>query len=230
MAFVETKDLWKAYPGVWPLKGVSFGVERGRVVGVLGQNGSGKSTLFRILAGLTAASEGEVLIDGRPPGLETKRVTAYVPELDPFYAWMTVDETVGFVAGFYDSWDASRADTLIEFLELPRDRKVGALSRGQKGRLKIVAGFAWDSALVLLDEPLGGIDQPSRRRMLDTLFGEFRREGQTILISTHLVDEVAPFLDDVIYIRDGELTLTGEVATLTSEGRSLGDLFVEVAT
>jgi ABC-2 type transport system ATP-binding protein len=231
MPYIKVNDLWKAYPGVWPLKGVSFDVERGRVVGVLGQNGSGKSTLFRILAGLTLASEGRVLIDGHTPGLATKRVTALMPELDPFYAWMTVDEVVTFIGGFYESWDHDRARMLLDFLELPGDRKAGALSRGQKGRLKVVTAFSWQSELILMDEPLGGIDQPSRRKMLAALFGEFRRPDQTVLISTHLVDEVAPFLDDVIYINDGEITLTGAVDTLKADrGQSISDIFEEVAT
>jgi ABC-2 type transport system ATP-binding protein len=231
MAYIETKDLWKAYPGVWPLKGVSFDVEKGRVVGVLGQNGSGKSTLFRIMSGLTRASEGEVLIDGQPPGIETKRKTALMPEIDPFYAWMTVNELITFVQGFYNSWDSGRADELLEFLELPRDRKVGALSKGQKGRLKVVTAFSWASELILMDEPLGGIDQPSRRKMLDALFNRFRTPEQTILISTHLVDEVAPFLDDIICIREGEITLVGELEQLYRErNQSLFEIYEEVAT
>lgn len=231
MAYIKTKDLWKSYPGVWPLKGVSFEVDQGRVVGVLGQNGSGKSTLFRILAGLTLSSEGEVLIGGIEPGIETKRTTAFMPELDPFYAWMKVDELIRFVSGFYSSWDADRAEELLDFLELPRDRPVGALSRGQKGRLKVVTGFSWASELILMDEPLGGIDQPSRRKMLDALFDRFRRPEQTILISTHLVDEVAPFLDDVIFIREGEITLSGVIKQLCSErSQSLSEIYEEVAT
>lgn len=231
MAYIEVKELWKAYPGVWPLKGISFEVRKGRVAGVLGQNGSGKSTLFRILAGLTFASEGGIRIGGELPGLETKRVTAFMPELDPFYAWMTVDEVIAFVSGFYDSWNADRAAELLDFLELPGDRKVGALSRGQRGRLKVVTAFSWASELILMDEPLGGIDQPSRRKMLDALFNRFRRAEQTILISTHLVDEVEPFLDDVIYIRDGEVTLVGDVEQLRTErSQSLSEIFEEVAT
>ena len=231
MAFIQVNELWKAYPGIWPLKGVSFEVTKGRSVGVLGQNGSGKSTLFRILAGLTKASEGEVLIDGHVPGLETKRLTAYMPELDPFYGWMTVEEILGFVSGFYESWDAARAAELLDLLELPIDRKVGALSRGQKGRLKVVTAFSWESQLILMDEPLGGIDQPSRKKMLDVLFNQYRTPDQTILISTHLVDEVEPFLDDVVFIMDGEITLAGDAGTLSGErGQSLADIFVEVAT
>lgn len=231
MNFIEIKEVWKSYPGVWPLKGVSFDVQAGRSVGVLGQNGSGKSTLFRILAGLTQASEGQVLIDGKSPGIETKRLTAYMPELDPFYGWMTVEESLRFISGFYESWDESRAKELVELLELPIDRKITALSRGQKGRLKVVSAFSWESRLILMDEPLGGIDQPSRKRMLDVLFNRYRSPGQTILISTHLVDEVAPFLDDVVYLLDGEITLAGDAQTLQEErGQSLSDIFEAVAT
>lgn len=228
---IDINDVWKKYPGIWPLKGVTFSVTAGRTVGILGQNGSGKSTLFRILAGLTQPSEGDVLIDGDVPGIRTKSLTAYLPELDPFYAWMTVEETLDFVAGFRDGWMQERALELVEVLELPLDRKVGALSRGQKGRLKVVSAFSWPSRLILMDEPLGGIDQPTRRRMLDVLFNQYRQEGQTTLISTHLVDEVEPFLDDVVFLKDGEITLAGDADVLRNErGANLGEIFVEVAT
>jgi ABC-2 type transport system ATP-binding protein len=230
MAFINVNELWKSYPGVWPLKGISFEVAQGRAVGVLGQNGSGKSTLFRILAGLTKPSEGKLLIDGQEPGIETKQFTAYMPELDPFYSWMTVDELLKFVGKFYPSWDASRAAELTAFLELPTDRQVGALSRGQKGRLKVITAFSWSSKLVLMDEPLGGIDQPSRKKMLDVLFNQYRQPDQTILMSTHLVDEVEPFLDDVVFILDGEITLAGDAQQLRdSRNQSLSEIFEEVA-
>ena len=231
MGYIQVKELWKSYPGVWPLKGISFEVDRGRAVGILGQNGSGKSTLFRILAGLTLPSEGEVSIDGKVPGIETRRLTAYMPELDPFYGWMTVADVLAFVGGFYESWDKDRAAGLTELMELPADRKVAALSRGQKGRLKVITAFSWSSELILMDEPLGGIDQPSRRKMLDVLFNQYRHQDQTILISTHLVDEVEPFLDDVVFILDGEITLAGDARQLTdTRGQSMSEIFEEVAT
>jgi ABC-2 type transport system ATP-binding protein len=114
----------------------------------------------------------------------------------------------------------------MEFMNLPDDRKIGALSRGQRARLKVVTAFSWTPEVVLMDEPLAGIDPPSRARILDSLFNEFRREGQTILISTHLVSEVEPYIDDVVFLRDGEIPAAGPASCVQQDYRkSLSEIF-----
>ncbi len=226
---VEIQNLWKKYPGTWALRGIGLEVEAGRVLGVLGENGSGKSTMFRILAGVTRPTEGRVEIQGMPVGVKTKRIVSYLPEVDPFYAWMKVPELLKFLSAFYPEWDMDKAYDLLRFMEVPEDRKVGTLSRGQRARLKVVFAFCWPSLLVLMDEPLGGIDPPSRKRILNALFNEFRGEEQSILISTHLVSEVEEFIEDVIYLRDGEIPISGNADQLREEkGKSLSEIFEEV--
>ena len=143
---------------------------------------------------------------------------------------MTVGQLLEFAGRFYQGWDSERARVLLDTMELSEDAVIDSLSRGQRGRLKIVVGFAWPSRLVLMDEPLSGIDQPSRRRILDGLFNQFKTAEQTILISTHLVYEVEPFVEDVIFFRDGEVTLQGEADTLKRDRNvDLSKLFEEVA-
>ena len=226
---VEVEGLWKRYGRMTALKGISFSVEAGRVLGVLGENGSGKSTLFKILAGVTPASGGQARIQGREIDLETRRATAYLPEIDPFYGWMRVGEQLEFLAAFYPGWDMDKSKELLAFMRLDEDRKIGELSHGQRARLKTVAGFSWPSRVALMDEPLGGIDPPSRRRIVSSLVSEFRTGEQTILISTHLVDEVEEIIDDVVYLREGEVALKGNAHELRAErGKSLSDLFEEV--
>ncbi|MBK35793.1 MAG: hypothetical protein CME26_09730 [Gemmatimonadetes bacterium] len=227
---VEAEKITKRYGSKWALREVSVRETAGRVVGVLGQNGSGKSTFFRILAGLARPTQGEALVDGQPPSHLTRRFTSYLPEVDPYYGWMTVGQLLEFAGRFYQGWDSERARVLLDTMELSEDAVIDSLSRGQRGRLKIVAGFAWPSRLVLMDEPLSGIDQPSRRRILDGLFNQFKTAEQTILISTHLVYEVEPFVEDVIFFRDGEVTLQGEADTLKRDRNvDLSKLFEEVA-
>ena len=226
---IEVKNLWKRYPGVTALGGISLRVTRGRVMGILGENGSGKSTLFKILAGVARASEGSVCISGRPVGVETRRITAYLPEVNPFYDWMGVIEQLEFLGAFYPRWDMEKSRRLLALMNVDGHRKIGSLSDGQRARLKVVASFSWPSELVLMDEPLGRIDPPSRRRILETLLSEFRFGEQTILISTHLVAEVEELIEEVAFLRAGEIAVRGDVEELRrNREMSLDGIFEEV--
>lgn len=226
---IEVKNLWKHYPGATALGGISLSVEKGRVMGILGENGSGKSTLFKILAGVAHASEGSVCISGQPVGVQTRRITSYLPESNPFYDWMRVGEQLEFLAAFFPGWDMDKSHELLGLMNVDSQRKIGTLSDGQRARLKVVAAFSRPSAVVLMDEPLGRIDPPSRRRILETLLSEFRIGEQTILISTHLVGEVEELIEEVAFLHHGEIAISGNIEQLRQQrGQSLSDLFEEV--
>ena len=228
-ATVEINDLVKRYRGTQALRSVNLRLESGCVTGLLGENGSGKSTLFRILAGVTRPTRGQVLIDGLRIGVETRRVTAYLPEVDAFYAWMSIEEQLEFLASFYPGWDQAKARELTQFMKLKGEARIGELSKGQRARLKFIVAFSWPSRLILLDEPLGGIDPPSRARIMRAMVQEFRAEEQTILISTHLVAEIEEFVEQVVFLHDGEVALQGNADTLrTDRGESLSQMLEEV--
>jgi ABC-2 type transport system ATP-binding protein len=224
------RDLKKKYPGKRALNGVTFGAKKGTVLGVLGENGAGKSTLFRILASVTRPSSGEVTIGGFTPGLETRNITAFLPEVNPFYEWMRVMEQLEFLSAFYSGWDMDKARDLLKFLDLPERDRIGTLSRGQQAKLKMVFAFAWPNQLAIMDEPFGSIDPPARKRILNTIFREYRHGEQTIVISTHIVNEIEEFLEDVIYLKNGEIVLSGQADELREQkGKSLEGIFEEVA-
>lgn len=229
MATVEIIDLVKRYRSTQALRGIDLTFEPGRVSGVLGENGSGKSTLFRILAGVTRPTRGSVLIDGENVGVETRRMSAYLPEIDSFYTWMSIEEQLKFIGSFHPGWNAAKARELTHFMGLDSSARIGELSKGQRARLKFIVAFSWPSRLVLMDEPLGGIDPPSRTRILRAMMQEFRAEEQTILISTHLVNEIEEFVDDVVFLHDGEIALQGNADALRNDrGASLSQMFEEV--
>ncbi len=232
MKIFEIRDLWKRYPGALALRGVSLEAPPGIVLGVLGENGSGKSTLLRILAGVSRPTRGTVRVMGQDPRHpDTRRHIAFLPEIVPFDPWMRLQELLDFLSAFYPQWNPEKAHRLLDALNLPADRRIGELSKGQQARLKLVPAFAWPSSLVLLDEPLGGIDPPSRRRILQTLFSEFRYGEQTIVLSTHLVQEVEEFLDAVVFLRQGTVVRQGGADELRqATGKSLLELFEEVAS
>lgn len=227
---IEVSNLWKKYPSTWALKDVSFSCDKGKIIGVLGENGSGKSTLFRILAGITHPTKGKVLILGQPPNHENRKNIAYLPEIQPYYNWMKVIELAKFYSAFYPGWNMDKVYELFDFMNIDPERKIGQLSKGQKGRVKVAMAFSWQSKVVIMDEPLGGIDPPSRKRILQTLFKEFKYGEQTILVSTHLVSEMEETIEYVLFLKDGEIVLQGDADRLRAEqNKSLSDIFEEVA-
>lgn len=226
---VEIDGLQKHYFRARALDGVDLRVFRGEILGLLGPNGSGKSTLLKSIAGLIRPTAGRVLIAGRPPSAATRALVAYLPETDHLYAWMTVRETLDFVSAFFADWDAERATALLEFMKLDAERRVGDLSKGQRARLKLVLALARRAPLVLLDEPLSGIDPPSRARILGAIAGEYRLGEQTVILATHAVAEAEGLFDRVLFLREGRVALCGTAEDLRAgHGRSIQDLWERV--
>lgn len=226
---VEIDGLCKTYFRARALNGVDLRIERGLILGLLGPNGSGKSTLLKSIAGLVRPTAGRVLIDGRPPSAATRALVAYLPEIDHLYAWMTVRETLDFVSAFYADWDAGRAAELLGAMELDAAQRVGDLSKGQRARLKLVLALARRAPLVLLDEPLSGIDPPSRARILSAIVGEYRLGEQTVILATHAVAEAEGLFDRVLFLREGRVALYGAAENLRAgHGCSIQDLWERV--
>ena len=222
---LEALEVKKRYPGVDALDGVSFTVEAGKVVGLLGPNGSGKSTFMRIAAGQTRPRSGKVLIRGLEPGLQTRKLVSYVPEHDHLYPWMKVEEAVDFFAVFFPGFSRERVGEMMEFMKIPRGKKISTLSRGMRTRLKLVLALGWDAELFLLDEPLSGIDPASREKVLQGILQGCGGQGAAMLISTHLVGEVEPLLDGVVFLEEGKVQLKGDCDSIREEhGTSLDQL------
>ena len=175
---VQLTNLVKRYGLNKALNGVDLTIEGGKVVGLLGHNGSGKTTMLKIIAGLRSPSAGTVEVFGMAPGVRTKQRVAFLPEVNAYYDWMSVDYLIDFVKSFHPDLNWDRAEVLKKFMGLKGNSKVGALSKGQQARLKLVIGLSRSADLMLLDEPLAGIDPPSRARILQALVGEFRQERQ----------------------------------------------------
>lgn len=226
---IEFRNVTKLFPGADALKGVSVKIPKGQVVGLLGHNGSGKSTFLKLIAGLHRPTRGEVFVAGESPGRNTKTKVAYMPEVDHIYPWMTVERSLSFVSSFYKDWNHEKAERLLDFFKLPRRNRVGKLSKGMRGKLRLTMVMARSAPVVLLDEPLSGIDPPSRVSIVDALVSEFEAGDQTIIISTHEVLETESLFDSLIFLNEGEIALLGDVDTLRQQyGASVQDLFKEV--
>lgn len=226
---IEMTGIHKRYLLKHALKGIDLRIQQGTIVGLLGPNGSGKSTLLKMLAGLIYPTSGLIRVNGREPDVHNKAHIAYLPEIDNLYGWMTVSETLSFVASFYGDWEADKAAQMLDAMMLDPKQKVRNLSKGMRARLKLIIALSRNVPLVLLDEPFSGIDPSSRAAIIRSIIREFRADEQTIVLSTHSVKESEPMFDDVIFLRDGQVHIHDTAENLRTEyGCSLENLWEKV--
>lgn len=226
---IRIENVSKSFPGADALRGLSVDIPQGTFVGLLGPNGSGKSTLLKLIAGLLYPDEGRILIEGKTPGRATKARVAYLPEIDHLYPTMTVKQTLDFMRAFFADWSQERAERLVDFMDLPLTARVGQMSKGMRGRLRLVVTLARSAPIVLLDEPLSGIDPPSRNRIVKAILSEYISGEQTMILSTHEIHESEPLFEQLLFLDHGKLILQGDAESLRQQYRkSIRDLLEEV--
>lgn len=221
-------NLTKQYGQTTALNGVSFGLESGKIVGILGPNGSGKTTLIKIINGLLTPTSGAVYIDGELPGSSTKAKVAYLPDNIYLNTWMTVEQIVAFFADFYADFSAERAYEMLARLNISPQHRLKSLSKGNKEKVCLILVMSRQAKLYVLDEPIAGVDPAARDYVISTIINNYNPEA-TVLISTHLIADVEQILDEVLFIRDGYLVLQKSVEDIRAEeGMSVDGLFREV--
>ncbi len=225
---LECRNLVKKYGYKEALCGIDLTVERGRIVGLLGPNGSGKSTLIKLSNGLLAPTSGELLINGRQIGTETKKIVSYLPERTYLNSWMKVSNIIDFFADFYENFDKNKAYEMLKRLNINPKDQLKTMSKGTKEKVQLILVMSRKADLYLLDEPIGGVDPAARDYILNTIITNYNPDG-TIIISTHLISDIEQILDDVIFIQNGTIVKTASVDDIRSqEGKSIDTLFREV--
>lgn len=225
---LQCNNLTKVFPGCMALSGVNLTVGRGRIVGLLGPNGSGKSTLIKLANGLITPTNGEILIDGKAPGVETKKIVSYLPERTYLNDWMTVRNMIEFFADFYDNFNQQKAYDMLQRLNINPTDRLKTMSKGTKEKVQLILVMSREAELYLLDEPIGGVDPAARDYILDTIITNYN-ENSTIIISTHLISDVEKILDDVIFISRGNVVMTSSVDDIREkQDKSVDALFREV--
>lgn len=223
----QVSALTKFYGAKAALNNVTFGVEPGRLVGLLGPNGSGKTTLLKISAGLLQATTGQVLIDGQEPGPYTKAVTAFLPDRMALPTEYRVQDAVAFYRDFFSDFDTSKVHAMLADLKLEPGQRIGAMSKGTQEKLQLCLTMGRQARLYLLDEPLGGVDPAAREYILRTILCNYN-EDAAVVISTHLIEDVETALDEVLLLKDGALLAHQNVDELREEsGKSLDEYFRE---
>src|SRR5205823_1718057 len=185
-----------------------------RCYGLFGRNGAGKTTTMKCLLNLLRAREGTVRVFGLDPAkkeVEVKRRLAYVPDYVAFYPWMTVQETLDYLASFRSHWNRDTEQDLLARFRLDRAQRTGALSKGQRTQVALIAAICPEPELLLLDEPTSGLDPIVRREFIETVIGAYQ-EGdpgkRTILVSTHLISEFEGLIDEFTIMDGGRDVLT----------------------
>lgn len=225
MKLLECKNLFKSFDSKAVLKNINITVEGGKIVGLLGKNGQGKTTLIKLINDLLVPSSGEVLINGRKPGVESKRIISYLPERTYLDKAMTVKQAVVFFSEFYENFNTERAYSLLEKLDLDVNMRLSKMSKGMQEKVQFVLVMSRDAELYILDEPLGGVDPASRDYILDTILSNFS-DGASVIISTHLIADIERILDDVIFIDKGQIVLCESADELRGrENMSVDDIF-----
>ena len=223
---LEFKNVTKKYLRRAALEDVSFTVEPGKVCLLLGPNGSGKTTSMKLIAGLSRQTSGEVLFDGQRIGARTKAHIAYMPTENYFYNYMTIQDAGKYYADFFIDFRPDRFERWLRDMELdPRDR-ISKLSSGMAAKLRLALILSRDAKLMLFDEPLNGVDILTRQQVIQAMLTA-RSADRTLLISTHLVDELEDVVDDCVFLREGRLVAAGTKAE-TCGGRTLKDRYIEI--
>lgn len=228
MAILECSGLTKTFGPKRALCNVSLCLEPGRIVGLLGPNGSGKSTFIKLCNTLLTPTAGTLLIGGVKPGIETKKLVSYLPEHTYLNDWMRVSDIIGFFGDFYQDFSAQKAEEMLTSLRIDKNDRLKTLSKGTKEKVQLILVMARQARLYLLDEPIGGVDPAARDYILNTIIKNYNPEA-TVVISTHLISDIEQVLDDVIFLKDGEIVLSSSVDEIREEkGVSVDTLFREV--
>lgn len=225
---VTCTGLTKRYGGKTALSGLNLELGRGRIVGLLGPNGSGKTTLIKILCGLLQPTEGAVLVDGQKVGPASKAIISYLPDRMYFADWMKATDLFDLFADFYADFDRVRAMSMCASLGVTPSDRLKSMSKGTKEKVQLVMVMARKAQLYLLDEPIAGVDPAARDFILNTILTNYNEEG-TVLISTHLISDIETVLDEVVFLKDGSVTLHDGVDSIRErEGKSVDALFREI--
>jgi len=227
---ITTSQLSRKFGSQWAVNDLNLEVPRGCVYGFLGLNGAGKSTTIRMLMGLLSPTSGSATVlgcDSASEDIEVKRRTGYVPDAAVFYEWMSVREMLAFVAHYRKSrWDDRRASHLIKVFQVPPHQKIKALSKGMRAKVSLILALAFNPELLILDEPVGGLDPIARRQFIEGVLAEFMDGERTIFISSHMINEISGLVDRVGILHEGCL-IRSQVAEELLRGFKRVRLFFE---
>ena len=226
-SILEFKNITKRYGNKTALENINLSIPRGSIVGLLGPNGSGKTTLLKLATGLLQPTQGEVFACGFKPGAESKDLVAYQSDRVYLNDWMNVNDFINMLNDFYTNFNKDKAFDMLKSLNINPNDKLKEMSKGTKEKVQLITTMCRDVQLYLLDEPIGGVDPAARDYILNTIISNYQ-ENATVIISTHLIADVEPVLNHILFLKEGRIVRQGDVDDIREEtGKSIDALFRE---
>ena len=228
MPVLECKGLTKRFGRTTALEEVGLAIEPGRIVGLLGPNGSGKTTLIKLANGLLTPDGGYIAVCGTAPGKQSHALVSYLPERTAIPTWMSARQLLDFYGDFYLDFRRDAAEEMLDHLNIRPAQTIRQMSKGTREKVQLIMVMSRAAKLYLLDEPIGGVDPAAREYILRTIIGSHSENG-TVVISTHLISDIEPVLDEVVFLKEGQILLHAPADELRErEGKSIDALFREV--
>lgn len=224
---VEFKSIYKKYGKKEIFNNFEIEIPKGKIVALLGPNGSGKTTMIKLINGLIQPDKGEIIIDDIKKFIEIKNIISYLPEKTYLNEDMKVKDILRFFKDFYKDFDLDKANNMIKNLDINENEKLKYMSKGTKEKVQLILVMSRNTKLYILDEPIGGVDPATRSYILKTIVKNYN-EGSTVLIATHLINEIENICDEIMFMSKGKITLKGNVDEIREEkGMSIDALFRE---
>lgn len=224
---LQLHHLSKSYKKQVAIDDISLALPAGKIIGLLGSNGSGKTTLIKLINGLLQPDKGDVVINGYRPSIETKKIISYLPDTTYLREGMKIKDMLDLFDDFYEDFSREKAENLLKDLHLDDNEMLKNLSKGNKEKVQLVLVMARKAKLYILDEPIGGVDPAARDYILKTIINNYS-EDASVIISTHLISDIEPILDEVIFLKEGKIVLQGNADDIREEyGKSIDSVFRE---
>jgi ABC-2 type transport system ATP-binding protein len=225
---LKCSNLTKKYGSLMALDDINLTIESGKIIGLLGPNGSGKTTLIKLINGLLTPNEGEILIDGKKLSYETKKIVSYLPDNNFLNSWMNAEQIINLFKDFYEDFRVDLAYEMLNKLGISKDVKLKNLSKGNKEKVCLILIMSRNAKLYVLDEPIAAVDPATRDYIISTIINNYNPDA-SVIISTHLISDIEPVLDEAIFINNGKIVLHKTIDEIREENsKSVDELFREV--
>ena len=220
---LELQNVTKRYGKKTVLDDVSIQFKKGEITCLLGLNGVGKSTTMKAIMRLVPISKGKILVDGEPITQQNINKIAYIPDIPIHDLGWTIPQNLSFAQVFYKNFNLEKAERMLKFFKVPTDKKLKELSKGNLARFNIIVGMCQDAPYLLLDEPFSGIDVFTRQSFINLLKSEFLEDGQTVIITTHEIDEIQDISDHIVLLEECQVFASFSKEEAQNEGLSIVD-------